>query len=134
MRFHTALVIALLLGVQLHAHHSGIMFDPMKQVTLKGTVKEFVFTNPHVTILITVTDDKGQAVDWSIEAASTQALVRSGWRRSSLKFGDTVTIVGRPLKDGRPGAAAGAGDARRRDRAGTKWPELLRSEAHRGLR
>jgi len=104
MRFHTALVIALLLGVQLHAHHSGTMFDPMKQVTLKGTVKEFVFTNPHVTILITVVDDKGQAVDWNIEAASTQALVRSGWRKSSLKFGDTVTIVGRPLKDGRPGA------------------------------
>jgi hypothetical protein len=104
MRLHTALVIALLLGVQLHAHHSGIMFDPTKQVTLKGTIKEFIFTNPHVTILITVTDDKGRAVDWSIEAASTQALVRSGWRRSSLKFGDTVTIVGRPLKDGRPGA------------------------------
>ena len=55
-----------------------------------------------MTILITVTDDKGQAVDWSIEAASTQALVRSGWRKSSLKFGDAVTIVGRPLKDGRP--------------------------------
>ena len=104
MRFHTALVIALLLGVQLHAHHSGIMFDPMKQVTLKGTIKEFIFMNPHVTILLTVTDDKGKAVDWNIEAASTQSLVRSGWRRSSLKFGDSVTIVGRPLKDGRPGA------------------------------
>jgi hypothetical protein len=104
MRFHTALVIAFLLGAQLQAHHSGIMFDPVKQVTLKGTIKEYVFTNPHVTIVITVTDDKGQAVDWSIEAASTQALVRSGWRKSSLKFGDAVTIVGRPLKDGRPGA------------------------------
>lgn len=104
MRLPAALVVALLLGTPLQAHHSGIMFDPMKQVTLKGTIKEFVFTNPHVTIVITVTDDKGQAVDWNIEAASTQALVRSGWRRSSLKFGDRVTIVGRPLKDGRPGA------------------------------
>jgi hypothetical protein len=104
MKFHTSLAIALLLSVPLQAHHSGTMFDPMKQVTLKGTVKEFVFTNPHVTILITVTDDKGQTVDWSIEAASTQALVRTGWRKSSLKYGDTVTIVGRPLKDGRPGA------------------------------
>ena len=104
MRFHISLAIALLLGIPLQAHHSGIMFDPVKQVTLKGTIKEFIFTNPHVTSLITVTDDKGQAVDWNIEAASTQALVRSGWRKSSLKFGDKVTIVGRPLKDGRPGA------------------------------
>jgi hypothetical protein len=104
IRFHAALVVALLLSIPLQAHHSGIMFDATKQVTLKGTIKEFVFANPHVTILITVADDKGQAVDWSIEAASTQALVRSGWRKSSLKFGDSVTIVGRPLKDGRPGA------------------------------
>ena len=104
MRLHLSLAIAFLLAIPLQAHHSGIMFDPVKQVTLKGTIKEFIFTNPHVTILITVTDDKGQAVDWSIEAASTQALVRSGWRKSSLKFGDSVTIVGRPLKDGRPGA------------------------------
>ena len=104
MRLYISLAIAVLLGIPLQAHHSGIMFDPVKQVTLKGTIKEFIFTNPHVTILITVTDDKGQAMDWSIEAASTQALVRSGWRKSSLKFGDSVTIVGRPLKDGRPGA------------------------------
>jgi hypothetical protein len=104
MRFHVSLVIALLLGIPLHAHHSGVMFDPMKQVTLKGTVKEFVFSNPHVSIVIAAIDDKGQTVDWSIEAASTQALVRSGWRKSSLKFGDVVTIVGRPLRDGRPGA------------------------------
>jgi hypothetical protein len=104
MRLLTSLAIALLLSMPLEAHHAGIMFDPMKQVTLKGTVKEFVFTNPHVTIAITVVDDKGQAVEWSIEAASTQALVRSGWRKSSLKFGDSVTIVGRPLRDGRPGA------------------------------
>lgn len=99
-----ALVFGVFLSVPLQAHHSGTMFEPTKQVTLKGTIKEFVFTNPHVTILITVTDEKGQSVDWSIEAASTQSLVRSGWRKSSLKFGDTVTIVGRPLKDGRPGA------------------------------
>ncbi len=93
-----------LLSVPLAAHHSGVMYEPMKEVTLKGTIKEFVFVNPHVTILLTVTDDKGQAVNWSIEAASTQALVRAGWRKSTLKAGDSVTIVGRPLRDGRPGA------------------------------
>jgi len=80
------------------------MFDREKEVTIKGTVQEFAFSNPHVSIRITAVDSKGVAVDWSFEAASTQALVRSGWRKSSLKFGDTVTIVGHPLKDGRPGA------------------------------
>ena len=77
MTFRISLVIALWLSIPVQAHHSGIMFDPMKQVTLKGTVKEFVFANPHVSIVIAVPDDKGQVVDWSIEAASTQALVRS---------------------------------------------------------
>ena len=104
MRFHASLAFALLISIPLQAHHSGVMFDPMKEVSLKGTVKEFVFVNPHVSILLTVNDGTGQAVDWNIEAASTQALVRSGWRKSSLKFGDVVTIVGRPLRDGRPGA------------------------------
>jgi hypothetical protein len=80
------------------------MFDRDKEVTLKGTVKEFVFVNPHVSILISVTDANGVTKDWSFEAASTQSLVKSGWRKSTLKVGDTVTIVGHPLKDGRNGA------------------------------
>ncbi len=86
------------------AHHSGVMFDRDKEVSLKGTVQEFVFTNPHVSIRISVVDSNGVSKDWSFEAASTQALVRSGWRKSTLKVGDTVTIIGHPLKDGRTGA------------------------------
>jgi len=86
------------------AHHSNVMFDKEKEISLKGTVKEFVFANPHVSILISVADANGVATDWSFEAASTQGMVRAGWRRSTLKPGDSVTIVGRPLRDGRPGA------------------------------
>ena len=86
------------------AHHSAVMFDRDKEVSLKGTVQEFVFVNPHVSIRISVVDSNGVSKDWSFEAASTQALVRSGWRKSTLKVGDTVTIVGHPLKDGRTGA------------------------------
>jgi Family of unknown function (DUF6152) len=85
------------------AHHSGVMFDPQKEMTLDGTVKEFVFTNPHVTIVVAVTDEKKVVTDWSVEAASVQGMVKAGWRKSTLKAGDKVTIVGRPLRDGRPG-------------------------------
>lgn len=88
----------------LSAHHSGVMFDDKKEVTLKGSVSEFAFVNPHVTITITVTDDQGKKTDWMFEAASVQGLVKAGWRKSTLKAGDTVTLVGRPLRDGRPGA------------------------------
>jgi hypothetical protein len=86
------------------AHHSGVMFDSQKEVTVTGTVKEFNFDNPHVNITITVTDDKGVTKDWSFEAASVRGMVQAGWRRSTLKPGDSVTIVGHPLRDGRPGA------------------------------
>src|SRR5579863_495036 len=88
----------------LSAHHSGVMFDDKKEVTLKGSVSEFAFVNPHVTITITVTDDQGKKTDWMFEAASVQGLVKAGWRKSTLKAGDVVTLVGRPLRDGRPGA------------------------------
>jgi hypothetical protein len=80
------------------------MFDKDKEVSFKGTVREFVFANPHVSILISVPDANGVTTDWSFEAASTQGMVRAGWRKSTLKPGDSVTIVGRPLRDGRPGA------------------------------
>jgi hypothetical protein len=53
----TSLIASFLLisGVAL-AHHSGVMFDHDKEVTVKGVVKEFAFVNPHVSILISVTD------------------------------------------------------------------------------
>jgi hypothetical protein len=86
------------------AHHSNVMFDKDKEVSLKGNVKEFAFVNPHVSILITVTDANGVTTDWSFEAASTQGMVRAGWRKSTLKPGDSVTIIGHPLRDGHPGA------------------------------
>ena len=91
-------------GVLAFAHHSAVMFDAQQEISLKGTVKEFNFVNPHVSIQLSVPDDKGVATDWSIEGASVRGLVQAGWRRSTLKAGDSVTIVAHPLKDGRPGA------------------------------
>ena len=86
------------------AHHSGVMFDAEKEVTLKGTIKEFTFENPHVSIIISVPNEKGGSMDWNFEAASVRGMAQAGWRRSTVKFGDSITLVGPPLKDGRPGA------------------------------
>ncbi len=103
-RRHLA-VAALMLTMPVMAHHSSAMFDASKEVQIMGVVKLFKFENPHVNIVVTVKDDKsGNTTDWYIEAASVRGMAMAGWRRSTLKAGDVVTIVGRPLRDGQPGA------------------------------
>jgi hypothetical protein len=86
------------------AHHSGAMFDSTKQVSLQGTVKEFQYTNPHSWLVVNVPDAAGKVTEWSFEAEGPSTLLRAGIKKSSLMPGDKVTVRGRPLKDGRPGA------------------------------
>lgn len=77
----------LLVAATAFAHHSSVMFDKDKLVTLKATVKQFYFLNPHVSITVTVSDDNGVVSDWAFEAASVQTMVRAGWKRSTIKPG-----------------------------------------------
>jgi hypothetical protein len=81
------------------AHHSAAMFDDSRVVELKGVVKELQWTNPHVWLQVTV-DEKGAKKEWSIEAGSPNTLSRNGWRNTSFKPGDTVTVRVNPMKDG----------------------------------
>ena len=81
------------------AHHSAAMFDDTKVVELSGTVKELQWTNPHVWLQMTV-DEKGTKKEWSVEAGSPNTLSRNGWRSTSFKPGDTVSVRINPMKDG----------------------------------
>ena len=89
---------------QVFAHHSAAMFDLEKEVVLRGTVKKFQFTNPHVWIHLLVTDDDGVETLWKIEALNPNALKRKGWKRNTFKAGDEVTITAFPAKSGKPKA------------------------------
>lgn len=71
-----------------------------KPTSVKGTIKEFEFTNPHSAIYLIAKDDMGNAEQWLVECDSPNNLSRAGWSRDSLKPGDQVTIVGNRLKDG----------------------------------
>src|SRR5579884_3728588 len=84
------------------AHHGGASYDGTKQVTLKGTVTEFDFVNPHTQIYFDVKEDQGNVVHWSCEALSPGKLTRSGWKRDSVKPGEEVTITLAPAKTGAP--------------------------------
>jgi hypothetical protein len=86
------------------AHHSFAMYEPTKTLTLKGTVKSFQWTNPHVVVWVLVQPEGGGAVEeWSLETTSPGVLTRNGWTRQSLKAGDRVSVTFSPLRDGSRG-------------------------------
>ena len=84
------------------AHHSFAMFDQSKQITLEGTVHEFQWTNPHSFIELDVAKG-GKVQRWAIELNSPNNLTRQGWRRTSLKAGEKISVRIAPLRDGHPG-------------------------------
>lgn len=86
-------------GLQLFAHHGTASYDTSKTVTVKGSVTEFQFVNPHVLVFLDANDDKG-AVKWQGELTSPNHLERVGWTKSSLKPGDKITLSGYPAKSG----------------------------------
>jgi hypothetical protein len=106
LRLASTLVALLALAGQALAHHSFAMFDRNKEVTVKGTVKQFNYTNPHSWLDILVTDEKGQVKEWSFEMEGPSTLMRAGIKPGSLKPGDKITVKAWPLRDGRPAGAA----------------------------
>jgi hypothetical protein len=97
-----AAAILLLVGIPLLAHHGNASYDSENPVTIKGTVTEFAWTNPHVQIYLDVKDAKGKVVRWSVETYSPGKLVRAGWTKDSVKVGDQVSINLIPAKSGAP--------------------------------
>jgi hypothetical protein len=84
------------------SHHSFAMFDLEKQVTVEGTVKEFQWTNPHCWLQVTVPDGKGGAREWSFEMGAMGMLARTGWKSTTVRPNDKVTVLMNPLKSGGP--------------------------------
>ncbi len=97
-------VMGMLLGASAGlAHHSFVMFDTTKQVTLSGAVTSFEWTNPHAYIELDVASEAAGTKHWSIELGSPSILRNSGWKHGSIKTGDKVTLTINPLKNGTPG-------------------------------
>jgi hypothetical protein len=93
----------LLFSTPAYVHHSGAMFDLTKEVQVSGTVVEFHWSNPHANFKVSAMSPAGQEEIWAVEMNSPNNLVREGWKRTTLKPGDKVTVTVRPLRDGKPG-------------------------------
>jgi hypothetical protein len=84
------------------AHHSAATVDFTKPVDIKGVVQFIDVANPHLKLVLRVTDEKGTR-DIEYEGHSRANLYRSGWRPDSVKVGDTVTVRVAPRRDGADG-------------------------------
>ena len=94
---------ALLIVSTAVAHHSPIVFDRTKQVTITGTVTEFRWGNPHSWIHIDVADKDGKVGNWAVEMDPASHLSREGWRSSTLKPGDKISVTVFPLRNDEKG-------------------------------
>jgi hypothetical protein len=92
----------LMLCAPAFAHRGGSDYDQQHPLTLKGTVTEFYWANPHVQVFMDVTDEKGKVVHWSVEAFAPAVLRRAGWTPQTLHAHDQITITFAPSRKGTP--------------------------------
>src|ERR1700746_1618905 len=109
MRNRHILPVVLALGLlvvsaPLFAHHANAVFDTEKTVTVKGTVTEWFWANPHCLLRFDVSDN-GDGAHWGGETQAPINMIGNGWRRDSFKAGDEVTVSLRPLRNGKPGGS-----------------------------
>ena len=81
------------------AHHGAAAFDTDKMVTVKGTVTELVYMNPHVQVYWETKNEQGVAEKWQGELTAPNKLTRAGWNKNTLKPGDQITVGGNPNKN-----------------------------------
>jgi|SRR5271165_698717 len=81
------------------AHHGAAAYEP-SQITIKGTIVEFDFINPHCQLFLDVTEDSGKVTKWDGEFTTPGTLRRRGWTKEMFKPGDQITLIGNRAKNG----------------------------------
>ncbi len=94
------IVLLIASSIPVLAHHGATPYDSTKLSTLKGTVSDFQFVNPHVELAVDVKNDKGKIETWIGEANSPNVLSRHGWNKDIIKKGDQITVIGNQGKNG----------------------------------
>jgi len=92
----------LLISVPLAAHHGAAALDTGKEVTLKGTVTEWIWSNPHCFLQFDAKDATGTVRNWAVETQNPTAMTQRGFSRTLFKAGDEVTVIIEPVKNGQP--------------------------------
>lgn len=97
------LLVTGLFSVSAWAHHSAAQFDFRNTVLVTGKVQEVRFANPHMRLVLEVTDDKRGTRDIEFEGHSRNNMRRQGLMPNMFKEGDDVTIRIAPMRNGEDG-------------------------------
>ena len=95
-----AALSVLLVSVPLLAHHGAAALDTGKEITLKGTVTEWIWSNPHCFLQFDAKDDTGTVRNWAVETQNPTTMTQRGFSRTLFKAGDEVTVLLEPVKNG----------------------------------
>jgi Family of unknown function (DUF6152) len=95
-------IVVSILSLPLAAHHGNAAYDTEKKITVKGTVTQWFWANPHCVLQFDATDESGQVVHWGAETENPTTMTHSGWTKTSFKPGDEVTVTMITVKNGKP--------------------------------
>jgi hypothetical protein len=102
VRMLLAAIAVTALSAAVSAHHGAATFDTANEITLKGTVTEWTWFNPHCFLKFDVKDASGAVKNWAVEAGNPTDMSKRGWSRTMMKPGDEVTVTLQPVKTGAP--------------------------------
>jgi Family of unknown function (DUF6152) len=105
MRIKLVAIVSLVAGLLVisgpaFAHHAWHGYDMTNLTTIKGTVTQFDWANPHVWITVEVKDDKATVEKWNAGGPSPSRMANTGWEKETLKPGDQITAIGHRISDG----------------------------------
>lgn len=95
-------VCVVVINTPVAAHHGTASFDTSRDLTLKGTVTEWIWANPHCFLKFDAMDETGTVRNWAVEVSNPTDMTKRGWARLSFKVGDVVTVNLQPVKNGAP--------------------------------
>jgi len=100
--FFAMLGCILALSIPSFAHHGNSSLDTGKKETIKGTVTQWLWANPHCWLKVDVKDDSGNVVNWVVETNNAADMMEKGWSKQSFQVGEEVTVTLEPVKNGKP--------------------------------
>ena len=95
-------IVIAVLSLPVFAHHGNAAYDTENKITVKGTVTEWFWANPHCILQLDVKDQSGQVMHWGAETENPTTMSHYGWAKTSFKPGDEVTVTMITVRNGKP--------------------------------